>query len=175
MVGDDSLSDMILIVGALPDAEESAWFRTLSAVVEPPVLRPPPVEAERSYRGVPGYAVPAALVGLWEQLADADGLGTTRGFMLTRVVSLGGDGLTPVSGATVNGVGDDFDIRYLTNDYQGFRDDTGATGAVLVIGPVGRVALGNFTATAPGFGFAPTEGGAVPGVAVITAIIGQVE
>ncbi len=175
MVDGESLESMILITGALPDAESTAWFRTLAPVIEPPVLRPPQVESGRSYRGVPSYVVPAALVPLWGQLAEADGLGTTRGFMLTRVLEIGGDGLAPVSGATVSGVGDDFDIRYLADDYQSFRDDTGATGAVLVIGPVGRVALGNFTATAPGRGFAPTEGGAVPGVAVITAIIGQVE
>jgi hypothetical protein len=172
---EEALADMILITGALPDAEETAWFRTLTGVIEPPVLRPPPVESGRSYRGVATYVVPAALVPLWAQLASAEGLGTTRGFMLARVLELTGDELAPVSGATVSGVGDDFDIRYLSDDYQSFRDDTGATGAVLVIGPVGRVALGNFTATATGRGFAPTAGGAVPGVAVITAIIGQVE
>lgn len=163
------LQQMILIAGAAQEEGASAWQRTLTGVLSAPG------DGAR-LDGTPAFVVPAELVQRWGELLGDQiqgTLGLEQGLLLLRVVDAGGG--APVEGATVRFTDPEVDGRYtrlyLSNDLRSFldRESTGASGAVLVVGPPG---VGNLTASAQGLEFAPIPAGVNPGVAVAAALLG---
>ncbi len=172
---DGPLDTMILIASPLPGTENPMWHRTLTGI-------PLAVEDRATYQEQSVFVVPTALVTRWNALLERTGEevigGPQQGFLLLRVLVQEEGELRPVPGATVRNIDaqqdDLYERYYLADDYLSFREDatTGATGAVLLVGPTGA---GNFVAEAPGFVFAANQGGTSPGVGVVSVIVGVVE